>query len=424
MSTTSTTPTPSDTPARTYRGGSLDELLPRIRAELGDDAVVLREREGLQGGVGGFFQKAFVEVEARAGAPRVDVYDDAGEAAADEREPAAPFVPLAPAPAEAPDPVDLPPAARGFGSLLAEAYGADGAPVVPDVIPPAVEREALNALTASETLAAVASVPPAPVGGRGGPMVGVVRERPPAAAALEASLVEHGLSAELAWAVVAETVTHELPFASARSLKRLVRGALARLVPAPAPRPCGRTVIALVGPRGAGRTHVAASLAAAYARAGEVPVICLALGAPDGGAELGRLLGDAGVPVHAVGTAEAAAVVAASPADAVVVLDAPAPAPRDDRAAAALMRDLRRIGVTERHAVLAATTAAPAAREVLGALAPLAPTALALTHADASDAIGGAIEAAIRARLPLSYVASATGVQPADPQVLAAVVLP
>src|SRR5215218_1851640 len=38
---------------RTYRGGSLEELLPRIRAELGDDAVVVRQREGLTGGVAG-----------------------------------------------------------------------------------------------------------------------------------------------------------------------------------------------------------------------------------------------------------------------------------------------------------------------------------------------------------------------------------
>ena len=55
---------------RTYRGGSLEELLPRIRAELGDDAVVVRQREGLTGGVAGFFQKRTVEIEARRVSPR------------------------------------------------------------------------------------------------------------------------------------------------------------------------------------------------------------------------------------------------------------------------------------------------------------------------------------------------------------------
>ena len=52
---------------RKYQGGTLDELLPKIREELGDDAIVVRQREGLTGGVGGFFQKRCVEVEARAG---------------------------------------------------------------------------------------------------------------------------------------------------------------------------------------------------------------------------------------------------------------------------------------------------------------------------------------------------------------------
>jgi hypothetical protein len=53
----------------TYRGRSLEELLPKIRAELGPDAIVLRRREGLAGGVGGFFQRPFVEVEARQALP-------------------------------------------------------------------------------------------------------------------------------------------------------------------------------------------------------------------------------------------------------------------------------------------------------------------------------------------------------------------
>src|ERR1700761_9187524 len=50
---------------KTFRGRSLEEVLPQIRAELGPDAIVLRRREGLGGGVGGFFQRPYVEVDAR-----------------------------------------------------------------------------------------------------------------------------------------------------------------------------------------------------------------------------------------------------------------------------------------------------------------------------------------------------------------------
>src|SRR4051794_15873655 len=72
------------TETKTYRGRTLEEVLPKIKADLGADAEIVRQRQGLTGGVGGFFQRACVEVEARgpAAAPerprrRFDAYDDA-----------------------------------------------------------------------------------------------------------------------------------------------------------------------------------------------------------------------------------------------------------------------------------------------------------------------------------------------------------
>src|SRR6201986_1148256 len=65
---------------RTYRGRTLNEILPQIRSELGPDAIILREREGLLGGVGGFFAQRFVEVDARRGdGQSIDIYDDEPE---------------------------------------------------------------------------------------------------------------------------------------------------------------------------------------------------------------------------------------------------------------------------------------------------------------------------------------------------------
>lgn len=69
---------------RTYRGRKLEDLIPQIRAELGPDAIILRQREGLMGGVGGFFAQKCVEVDAQAGGgrdrmgerDRIDIYDD------------------------------------------------------------------------------------------------------------------------------------------------------------------------------------------------------------------------------------------------------------------------------------------------------------------------------------------------------------
>jgi flagellar biosynthesis GTPase FlhF len=62
---------------RTYRGRTLEEILPQVREELGPDAIILREREGLVGGVGGFFAQRFIEVEARRGdGQSIDIYDE------------------------------------------------------------------------------------------------------------------------------------------------------------------------------------------------------------------------------------------------------------------------------------------------------------------------------------------------------------
>ena len=65
-----------DDATRVYRGRSVEELVPQIQRELGADAIIVRRREGLTGGVLGFFQRAYVEIEAMPGAPGVDVYDE------------------------------------------------------------------------------------------------------------------------------------------------------------------------------------------------------------------------------------------------------------------------------------------------------------------------------------------------------------
>src|SRR3954466_3609848 len=53
------------TETKTFRGTHLEAVLPKIKAGLGPDAEIIRQRSGLTGGVGGFFQRACVEVEAR-----------------------------------------------------------------------------------------------------------------------------------------------------------------------------------------------------------------------------------------------------------------------------------------------------------------------------------------------------------------------
>jgi flagellar biosynthesis GTPase FlhF len=92
----------ADDPAvRVYRGRSVDDIIPQIQRELGADAIIVRRRDGLAGGVLGFFQHPYVEIEAMRGVEGVDIYDE------DE-----PVGPPEPTPAAAPEPEPPPPPLR------------------------------------------------------------------------------------------------------------------------------------------------------------------------------------------------------------------------------------------------------------------------------------------------------------------------
>ena len=209
MSTTA--PEAPATDVRTFRGGSLEELLPQIRDQLGPDAIVVRQRDGLVGGIGGFFQQRFVEVDARAGRERIDVYDEA--------------------PAE-PD---------TFAQLLADAEE-DGGPLI-SVAP--TDHKSRSSIGGSPE--------PAPL------------DAPPTALApnLTQELTAQGMSHAFAERLVKDAEAHELPFAP--DPRTAVRRALARRLPTALPHRAGGLALAFAGP---GSTACADALATAYKRAG------------------------------------------------------------------------------------------------------------------------------------------------------------
>jgi len=86
--------------------------------------------------------------------------------------------------------------------------------------------------------------------------------------------------------------------------------------------------------------------------------------------------------------------------------------------------ELRALEADEVHFALPATLSAGAADEQYAALAPLAVTDLALTHADGTTRPGAPIELAITAHRPISYFCTRDGVDPADPADLAQRLLP
>src|SRR3954469_15773967 len=54
---------------RTYRAETLEQALQAVSDELGPEAIVVTQREGVVGGIGGFFGKRCVELEVEAASP-------------------------------------------------------------------------------------------------------------------------------------------------------------------------------------------------------------------------------------------------------------------------------------------------------------------------------------------------------------------
>ena len=473
---------------KTFRGQSLEELLPQIREELGADAVILRQRDGLKGGIGGFFQKRCVEVDARAGAKRVDTYAGAAEdadirSALDEEVPDFAeqledeleaiedidderFARLAPAPAPAPAPAAAmptpmtapafaglqpgvalpagmlpiapadPAVAQGLESPAIRALFEAAAPFAEQLqmadaaMPrPAAPAPAASAALAEEPASAVAVADVAPVAAAAIEVEPAAPARPVQADTQEIALVEGGLSPALAAEVVQETVSHLLPFGTARQLKRLVRQALARRIPVQGPRALGGGTLVLAGAGGAGKSLTVARLAAAYAARSDLDVVVLALRPRDGGAALQALLAPAGVAVEVVESAAQAKARVAEMADrALVLVDTPAVSPGDEEGVKALAADLRRLKGAEVHVCIPATLSAAAARRLLDAFASLKPAGIALTHVDETPQVGAVIELTMAGGPALTFIGRDTGLEDglelADAAAVAALVLP
>lgn len=408
------------TETKTYRGRSLEEVLPQIRAELGADAIVVRRREGLGGGVAGFFQRSFVEVDARPAhgdEKPLEARNDRATAEGFESPAIRALVDQAAPFADALARAQTPVGERAQEVLLAAAQGSAG------LYGPQPNREAIEEAAPVYTPVPAAEIMPPAVEIPEPAREGLGAERPNVADAHEERLVTAGLSAALAKDIVAEAVAHGLPFAEPRGIKKLIRTTLARRMPVMADLGGDARTIAFVGAGGAGKTSATERLAAAYAKA-DADVVVVALRANDGGVGLASRLEPLGVSVVAADNADQAARRIARREAALTIVDAPAAGPADRAAVNRIADDLRTLGVNEVHLTLPATLSAAAADELASSLAPLGITHIALTHADQTTRPGAPVELAVSGRRALSYVCSRDAIAPVDPDALAKQLLP
>ena len=453
MSTTAVRP-PSGEPeskpegVRTYRGRSLTELIPQIRAELGDDAIILREREGLIGGVSGFFAKRCVEVDARRAA-RIDVYDDDDDA--DEFEELLPAEPLPPrrAPARVPTPAPVPADARSkietlleedqsFADQLLAAQDepeadvaertiddepaqtsvgplAEPAPAPVSDLLPAVRMETAPApAPAAAPVPAAAPAPTSPARTRrrskaltrpGDRSKRSQPVTPGGLAGIARGLIGQGIGEGVAARLVTEAAAHGGAFAIRGDFREAVRRTLANNLPRPMTLPADGAAVAVVGAGGAGKTRTTAALASAYKRASTLSVSAISLAAVDRGRGLKELLGPARVEVKSASKASKSGLQSKrGRAGSMTIIDTPAVAPGDQAAVRALASELGSLALDAVYVAIPATLGAEAARQLLEGMLPLSPSGIVITHADETDQIGVAVELASTRGLPIAYV--------------------
>lgn len=423
-----------ESPLTTYRGATLEELLPQIREELGPEAVIVRQREGIVGGIGGFFGKKCVEIEARAAVslpslpPRavVNAYDT-GEPAGtlplqDEREAHSPLVDT------------LMAQTSPFVEQLAEAMTRRPDATALELFdqPAAVEPEPEPVVERPSFLKEIAARKVERPAGFAG--ISVAATAAAAAAADDAPAVRTALEAagipvSLVDDIVAEVEQALRPFAPTTSFRDLARSALARRIDVAYGWRSKRRTIAILGLAGSGRTLTTAKLCHAYARAGR-SVTALSLEAPREALRLSELTMEAGVGLEIATSADELALAKKRMRKSeIVVVDTPAIAdPVDGRRLAPLVRSLEVVKPDETHLLIPASADLTAARAFVGSLTRhVKPSRILITHADARPHTGVAVGISLAERVPISFIGdgdrSAGRIAVAEADVLARMVL-
>jgi flagellar biosynthesis protein FlhF len=424
--------------SRLYRGRTVDELIPRIVSELGEDAIVIRHHTGLTGGFAGFFQRPFVEIEAcrgGGGSQLLDRYDEDDAAPAlpgeldDSHEwdepgevwatnPFAEALAEAEAAVRAAEPAVPPDLDAALAEALAEAEAA-GLPVeptapldyhAPHACAPAEAQamglpaeptalrgddNATHAAPFAEAQAMGISPEPTDLPGYDATLadtashIQVGAPDSPAAVApvsassqgnareeIERSLLDVGVGAEFVHELIEGARAHVLPLMPpSTSLAGAVRSALIQRIPISPPLPAAGAAIAFVGAGGSGKSTCCTALVEAYREHSTLPATCTVL------------------------TSEPTHPAPAEPAfrgakGGLLLLDTPALSCADPDAIGALAAQLALVAPDRVVLALPATLGAKPAGQLLEALRPLGACALAITHADATDQLGVAIQAA------------------------------
>lgn len=185
-----------------------------------------------------------------------------------------------------------------------------------------------------------------------------------------------------------------------------------------------RSVVALVGPAGVGKTTAAARMAAEFSEAGARVLLVAADTDRVGGLEQIRAYaGILGVPVEVVYTAEELGDLIRERRDVdLMLIDTGGVGPLDQARLAQLDDLLKEAAPNEVHLTLSATADLQQMQDVVAAFERMGVNRLLLTKIDETARLGTVCAAAVASKLPLSYITNGRAVpgdfQQADPGML------
>jgi flagellar biosynthesis GTPase FlhF len=192
-----------------------------------------------------------------------------------------------------------------------------------------------------------------------------------------------------------------LPFAPRAGLAQAVRQMLAQRIPVASALPSTGAVLVVVGAGGAGKTTAAGALIRAYRRGGELPASCATFTRTP---ELSLILSPQILKAVPASAPRALRALRKAKGEGLVVIDTPSLSPADRGSIRELAVVLEQLKPERVLVALPVTLSAGAAAQLLEALAPLGADGLVLTHAEETDQIGVAVEAACRFALAPEYM--------------------
>jgi flagellar biosynthesis protein FlhF len=244
------------------------------------------------------------------------------------------------------------------------------------------------------------------------------------------NLVAAGMPEVVVEALVRDAIRMVAPFDAAATPEELIRRTLARMVRVESGWRTKRRTIALVGPAGAGKSLTAAKFAHAYGSRSpfSVRLVSLEPGAAD--TRLAALTEGIALDRRSAGTPDAARAAVRGPGtDTVIVVDTPPVSAGDPEGIAELGRLLQAVRPDETHLVTPAAYDARTLMHLHSALEDACPVnRILISRVDEAPSAAVAVGLSLMLKRPVSYLADGrradSGLRPADPAELAALVMP